>query len=39
MIDGNTAFIVSMVFTAAIIDDKRITAAFSLIFLFISYLR
>jgi hypothetical protein len=35
---GNTALIVSMVFAAATIDDKRITAVFTLIFLFISYL-
>lgn len=30
---GNTALIVSMVFAAATINDKRITIAFSLIFL------
>ena len=35
---SNTALIVSMVFAAATFDDKRITAALSLIFLFISYL-
>ena len=36
---GNTALIVSMVFAAATIDDRRITAVFTLIFLFISYIR
>ena len=35
----NTASIISMVFAAATINDRRITAVFTLIFLFISYIR
>jgi len=36
---SNAALIVSMVFAAATLDNKLITAALSLIFLFISYIR
>jgi len=36
---SNAAFIVSMIFAAATINDRRITAVFTLIFLFISYAR